>query len=77
MIYKLGKALGNKQLGYIAAILLTINEFAIYTSQDARPYSIILLAIILSFLFVSFIYQKPKYQNRYLLWFISRFFIKL
>lgn len=49
MIYKLGKALDNKQLGYIAAILLTINEFAIYTSQDARPYSIILLAIILSF----------------------------
>lgn len=49
MIYKLGKALGNKQMGYIAAILLTINEFAIYTSQDARPYSIILLAIILSF----------------------------
>ena len=49
MIYKLGKALGNKQMGYIAAILLTVNEFAIYTSQDARPYSIILLAIILSF----------------------------
>lgn len=49
MIYKLGKALANKQMGYIAAILLTVNEFAIYTSQDARPYSIILLAVILSF----------------------------
>ncbi len=49
MIYKLGKELGGKQMGYIAAILLTINEFAIYTSQDARPYSLILLAVILSF----------------------------
>jgi uncharacterized membrane protein len=48
MIYKLGKVLGDKQIGYIAAVLLSINEFAIYTSQDARPYSIILLAIIVS-----------------------------
>lgn len=47
--YKLAKELYTKELGYIAAFLLSINQFLIHVSQDARPYSLVLFATILSF----------------------------
>jgi uncharacterized membrane protein len=48
-IYILGKELSNKKTGLIAAVLLAINEYCIYISQDARLYTLYLLITIFSF----------------------------
>ncbi|WP_430399718.1 glycosyltransferase family 39 protein [Flavobacterium sp.] len=48
-IYILGKELSNKRTGLIAAVLLAINEYCIYISQDARLYTLYLLITIFSF----------------------------
>lgn len=48
-IYILGKELSNKKTGLIAALLLAINEYCIYVSQDARLYTLYLLISIFSF----------------------------
>jgi len=50
-IYKLGCQLFNKKIGLISSFLLAISTFAIYYSQDARPYSLFLLMTLLSFYF--------------------------
>jgi len=52
MIYKLGKELYSKNTGFISAALLTINEYHLYHSQDARAYSIYIFSIILSYYFL-------------------------
>jgi len=62
-IYKLGKVLIGKDTGLIAAILLTVNHFAIYTSQDGRPYSLIMLTSILSFYRLSILIKNPSAKN--------------
>lgn len=54
-IYLLGKELINKQIGLFAALLLCVNSFHLYYSQDARPYIFLLLFSILSF------YRLVKY----------------
>ncbi len=48
-IYKLGKEIFNKNAGYIAAILLTVNLFHIEYSQDARSYTMLALFTIITF----------------------------
>lgn len=48
-IYLLGKELLSKKAGLFAALLLTINEYNLYISQDARPYTLYLLVTIISF----------------------------
>ena len=54
-IYLLGKELINKQIGLIATLLLSVNCFHLYYSQDARPYIFLLLFSIISF------YRLVKY----------------
>lgn len=48
-IYLIGKELNNKTIGLFAALLVAVNEYQIYISQDARPYSLYFLATVLSF----------------------------
>jgi hypothetical protein len=48
-IYKLGKELISKNIGLLVALLLAINSFHIYYSQDARPYILLLLFTQISF----------------------------
>lgn len=48
-IFKLGEKLYNKKAGLYAALLLTFSEYAIYISQDARPYTIYLFGVIMSY----------------------------
>jgi mannosyltransferase len=48
-IYLIGKELNNKNIGLFAALLVSVNEYQIYISQDARPYSLYFLATVLSF----------------------------
>ena len=62
-IYKLGKQMSNRNTGLIAALLLCVNEFSIYTSQDARPYSLILFATILSFYRLTVFIKEPTMRN--------------
>lgn len=49
LIYRLGKQLIHHNAGLLAALLLTLNEYNIYISQDARPYSFYLFTILLSY----------------------------
>ncbi|WP_395044760.1 glycosyltransferase family 39 protein [Flavobacterium sp.] len=48
-IYKLGKELLSKQAGLFAASFMALNEYNLYLSQDARPYSLYILFVIISF----------------------------
>jgi mannosyltransferase len=45
-IYLLVKELINKKAGYIAAVLLTVNAFHVYHSQEARAYSLLIFFIL-------------------------------
>jgi uncharacterized membrane protein len=48
-MYILGKTLKSKNAGLIAAVLLCVNYYAIFHSQEARPYISLLLVIVVSF----------------------------
>ena len=60
-LYKLVKLLYNKSAALVASILLAINEFHIFYSQDARAYSFYIFGVILSFYFLLKILEN---QNR-------------
>ncbi len=51
-IFLLGKELYSKKAGYIAAILLAINQTHIFYSQEIRPYILLCLFTCVSFLFL-------------------------
>lgn len=61
MIYKLGKALFNQEIGLLSALILAISPFHIHYSQEARPYSLLmLLSLISTYYFVRFIKSNNK-----------------
>jgi 4-amino-4-deoxy-L-arabinose transferase-like glycosyltransferase len=61
VMYLLGKRLFGRETGVLAAALLALNPCAIATSQEARAYSLLVLAVLLSsYLFVLLI-EKPSY----------------
>ena len=66
LIYKVGRELFNRKIGLIASLLMTISTFAIYFSQEARQYSLLLLLTLLSFLFLIRILKADK-PNKLLL----------
>lgn len=49
LIYLFATALFNRQVGYVAATLLTLNSFAIRYSQEARPYALLLLLVLMAY----------------------------
>ena len=56
MIYKLGKVLFNQEIGLLSALILAISPFHIHYSQEARPYSLLmLLSLISTYYFIKFI----------------------
>lgn len=56
MIYKLAKELINKEVGLYAAFILAFNEFSLYLSQEARPYTYYLFSVLLAYYgFVKFV----------------------
>jgi mannosyltransferase len=59
-IYFLGKEILNKRLGYLAAILLCINYYGIFYSQEARDYALALSMSILSTLFFIKLLKRPS-----------------
>ena len=64
-VYLLGKALNNKRLGYIFALLLTVNYFHIWYSQEARPYSFFFLFTVLSFYKLVQFVRLPSTKNAF------------
>ena len=51
MIYKVGKLIFNKGVGFISALLLASSEFHIHYSQEVRMYSLMTLLTLFSFYF--------------------------
>lgn len=62
-IYLLTKELSNKKAGYFAALLLSINYFHIWYSQEARPYVLLALFTILSFYRLVKFIKNFSYRN--------------
>lgn len=50
LIFRLGSRLFNRRTGVIAALLLTCSSFAVEYSQEARPYSLLLLLVLVGYL---------------------------
>jgi hypothetical protein len=62
-ISKLGEKMYSKKAGLFAAILLTFSEYAIYISQDARPYTLYLFFTIISYIGLVDFIKNPTKQN--------------
>lgn len=58
--YLIGKKLFSKNLGLIAALLLSINPLHIYYSQEARMYSLAALAVAVNIFFLIKIVKKER-----------------
>ncbi|NBL65782.1 hypothetical protein GV828_11280 [Flavobacterium sp. NST-5] len=62
-IYLFAKELLNKTTGQIAAVLMTVNFFHIYHSQEGRPYAFMVFLILLaSFRLVKYV-KNPSFKN--------------
>lgn len=63
-LYYLAKELFNKKtIGIIAVLLLTINHFHIYYSQEARMYTMLFFTSIMSFIFLIKFIKKPTLKT--------------
>ncbi|MGV8993411.1 MAG: glycosyltransferase family 39 protein [Flavobacterium sp.] len=62
-VYLLGKELFAKNAGLIAAFLLAINEYNIYISQDARPYTLYIMAVVFSFYKFAIFIKNPNLKT--------------
>lgn len=62
-IYLLGKEIFSKRVGTYASILLSINYFHIYYSQEGRMYVLLFLTTTLSFLFLVKFIKKPSFKT--------------
>lgn len=63
LIYKLTKKLINENTALIAAFLMCISSYHIYISQDARPYSLYLAAIIFVYYRLLFFLESNNLKN--------------
>jgi len=62
-IYLLGKALFSQRAGYVAAILLSVNYFGLFYSQEARPYAMLMLFSIAAFYRLVLFIKNPTLKN--------------
>lgn len=62
-IYLLGKELYGKKTGLYAALLLSVNYFHIFYSQDARPYPLLFLTTTISFFFLVKFIRTPSVKS--------------
>jgi 4-amino-4-deoxy-L-arabinose transferase-like glycosyltransferase len=62
-IYFLGKEIMNKKVGLIAVMLLSVNYFHIYYSQEARMYSMLFFTTTLSFYFLVRFLKNPSIKT--------------
>ncbi|MEZ4853128.1 glycosyltransferase family 39 protein [Flavobacterium sp.] len=64
--YLLSKEFFNKNVALISAVLISINYFGIYYSQDGRPYTFLYLFTTISFLFLVKFIKTPNIKNSFL-----------
>jgi hypothetical protein len=64
VIYALGRRVGGMALGFTAAILLAVNPFHIWHSQDAKMYTLLVLTSLASTL----LYIEALQRNKIALW---------
>jgi len=62
-VYLLGKEMMDRKVGIIAALLVTVNPFQLYYSQEARPYIFLFLFTTLAFYYLIKFLKSPKRQN--------------
>ncbi|WP_219928792.1 glycosyltransferase family 39 protein [Flavobacterium album] len=62
-LYLLGKELFSRRAGYVAAILLSVNYFGLFYSQEARPYAMLLLFSIAAFYRLVLFIKNPTLKN--------------
>ena len=74
-IYLLGKELFSKKVGIYAMILLSVNYFHIYYSQDARMYGLLFLTTTLSFYYLTKIIKTPTLKNTLIFGLVSTLMI--
>ena len=74
-IYLLGKELFSKKVGIYAMILLSVNYFHIYYSQDARMYGLLFLTTTLSFYYLTRLIKTPTLKNTLIFGFVSTLMI--
>lgn len=60
IVYLIGKKLISKELGIMAALLLSINPLHIYYSQEARMYSLATLAVSINIFLLIKVIKKEK-----------------
>ena len=70
-IYVLGKELVNKKTGLIASLLLSLNIFHLYYSQEGRPYGFLALFTILAFYRLVKYIKRPNLKNSILYGFFA------
>ena len=74
-IYLLGKELFSKKAGIFAMILLSVNYFHIYYSQDARMYGLLFLTTTLSFYYLTRLIKIPTLKNTLIFGLVSTLMI--
>ncbi len=62
-IYLLGKEIFSKKVGLISSLLLAVNYFHLYYSQDARMYGLLFLMTTLSFYYLVKFIKKPTLKT--------------
>ncbi len=62
-IYYLAKELINKKVGIISVLLMSVNYFHIYHSQEARMYSMLFFTTTISFYFLIKFIKKPTLKT--------------
>lgn len=74
-IYLLGKELFSKKVGIYAMILLSVNYFHIYYSQDVRMYGLLFLTTTLSFYYLTRLIKTPTLKNTLIFGLVSTLMI--
>lgn len=62
-LYLLAKELFNKRIGLIAGLLLAVNYFHIYYSQEIRMYTLLFLGATISFYYMVRFIKKPTVKS--------------
>lgn len=62
-IYLLGKEIFSRKVGLISSLLLAVNYFHLYYSQDARMYGLLFLMTTLSFYYLVKFIKKPTLKT--------------
>jgi hypothetical protein len=68
-LYFLGREIFSSRVGLWASLILAVNSFHLYYSQEVRPYALLVLLTVLSYLFFIRQIKDPGWKNS--LWYIG------